>query len=398
MLEVIVADRRRNSATRSTERSMSRSAPASPIGPHMFRPPAVLFSVPIADLTMSETVRAIEAMVETGRSTGRTHQIATVNVDFVVNAVNDAEVGGILRRCDLCLADGMPIVWASRMLDRPIRERVAGADLVPELLATAERTGWRIHIFGSTVDVARSAERILRDRYPRARFTVDPGPVVSPTGVVDDEVIDSIVSHRPDILCVALGNPKQERFIAANRERLGVPVMIGVGGSIDMLVGRRRRAPAILRQVGLEWVVRALQEPRRLGPRYLRDAYVFVPRLFREWRERPQQRGAVGLSLDRSMFGAVRIVTAGTSALPERDWGQAIEDVASGARITIDVADVSRLRDDALAQLVGLVRFADMRGVRIDWSPSSPVVRSRLSQAGVDLELVGLRCTGDPTA
>src|SRR6185312_8367020 len=122
----------------------------------------------------------------------------------------------------------------------------------------------------------------------------EPGPQIPDPTTVDDGVIEAISATGADVLCVALGNPKQERFIATYRERLGIPGMIGVGGSLDMFVGERRRAPAWMQKTGTEWIARLVQEPGRLGSRYAHDLRIFGPRLAREWpmvRTRPDQPG-----------------------------------------------------------------------------------------------------------
>ncbi|MEZ5296356.1 MAG: WecB/TagA/CpsF family glycosyltransferase [Ilumatobacteraceae bacterium] len=240
-------------------------------------PPSLVFGVPISHVDNDSVVDRIVELATLGRQRGTTHQVATVNVDFLVNGLGDAAVLSILRRADMCLADGMPVVWAARAFGAPLPERVAGADLVPRLIEASARTGLRIHIFGSSADVAERSTALLHERYPGARFSIDPGPMIPDPTHVDDDVLASIAATGADVLLVALGNPKQERFITTHRERLGIPVSIGVGGSLDMLTGERRRAPQAVQRLGLEWVYRAAQEPQRLGRRYAHDIRVFSP-------------------------------------------------------------------------------------------------------------------------
>ena len=121
-----------------------------------------MFGVPIADLSMTETIALIGELVTDGRSFDRTHQIATTNVDFLVNALEDPELLAILQAADVCLADGMPVVWGSSLLGMPITERVAGADLLPLLVEVSAITGWRIHVFGSSPSVGWSSGRAVR--------------------------------------------------------------------------------------------------------------------------------------------------------------------------------------------------------------------------------------------
>ena len=156
----------------------------------------------------------------------------------------------------------MPVVWGASLLGMPIQERVAGADLVPRLVEVSQSTGWRIHVFGSSSSVADRATALFAAPYPNAAVSIDPGPRIPDPSSVDDRVLDDIAAVDADILCVAFGNPKQERFIEAHRDRLRVPVMIGVGGSLDMLVGERKRAPRWMQRTGTEWIARMVQEPR----------------------------------------------------------------------------------------------------------------------------------------
>ncbi len=329
------------------------------------RPPALIFGVPISDVTLDETMVLIGELVREGRRFGRTHQISTVNVDFLVNALEDGDVAHILQHADVCLPDGMPVVWASQLMKMPLRERVAGSDLLPLLIGASASTGWHVHVFGSTPDVADEARNLLTHRYPGARFSIDPGPMIADVREVDDAVLDSITAIDPDILCVALGNPKQERFIAEHAARLGVPVMIGVGGSLDMLVGKRRRAPSWMRATGLEWIWRACLEPKRLGSRYARDARVFGPAIVRELRASRERRQGAGLNV--AVGDRVTVSIVGIRPLSDADWRQAADALLRGRELHVETTATPAPRDDALAQLVGLAAAARRGGGRIRW-------------------------------
>ena len=347
----------------------------------MIRPPALLFGVPIADLSMSETIAVIGELVDDGRSFGRVHQIATANVDFLVNALEDAELRAILQGADVCLADGMPVVWGASLLGMPITERVAGADLVPRLVEASAETGWRIHVFGSSPSVADRAAALLAERCPGAHVSFDPGPRIPDPRAVDDRVIDAIAAVGADILCVALGNPKQERFIAAYRERLGVPVMIGIGGSLDLLVGERRRAPDWMQRTGTEWIARLVQEPGRLGRRYAHDLRVFGPRLSREWRMVRAARNQPALRIDLTA-GAVE-VRIGSGGMSEQDaWHRAVGGLAERPELHLWCGGATAIRDQALAVLVGLVAQARQRNIKVQWlDDPSPLKRSLESRS-----------------
>ncbi len=273
---------------------------------------ALIAGVPVDDVTIEEAVALIDTFVEQGRATGRTFQVATVNVDFVVNALADPEVLGILQRAELCLADGMPILWHAALSRTRLRERVAGADLVPRLVERSRTTGSRVLLFGSAPGVAESAAEHLAGESPGSIVHGLSGPFLTDVRDLDQHWVDEITALRPDIICVALGNPKQERFIEAHRHRLGASVLIGVGGTLDFIVGGRRRAPEIMQRTGLEWVYRAAQEPQRLGRRYAHDLVAFAPHMARALRHRAGSGRVAG---DRQGAVADQSVVAQTVAM-----------------------------------------------------------------------------------
>jgi N-acetylglucosaminyldiphosphoundecaprenol N-acetyl-beta-D-mannosaminyltransferase len=346
-----------------------------------------MFGVPVDDLTMTETLQLVEALVEHGRRHGTNHQLATVNVDFLVNALADERTMQILQFADACIPDGMPVVWGCRALGMPLRERVAGADLVPLLIEQSRRTGWHVHVFGSTPEVARAATALLEQRYPGSRFSIDPGPMIPDVDQVDDATLEAIMAVDADILCVALGNPKQERFIQAHRDRLRVPVMIGVGGSLDMLVGKRRRAPAWVQRIGMEWVVRAAQEPHRLGRRYAHDIRVFGPTFVRHWRENRSRSRQPGLQLVTTAHSVT--ATIGGATVPDHDqWAAAARRVLAGGSLVIDGTDTT-MRDEAAAQLVGLARLARRSGAPVEQRAEAGIAAA-CAALGITPAMIGL--------
>jgi N-acetylglucosaminyldiphosphoundecaprenol N-acetyl-beta-D-mannosaminyltransferase len=349
------------------------------------RPPALVFDVPIADVTMAETIELINELVIVGRTRGTTHQVSTVNVDFLVNALEQPELADILKCADLCIADGMPVVWAARMLGMPIRERVAGSDLLPLLVESSQSTGHHVHIFGSSPEVASAASELLRERYPTSRFSVDPGPMLRDVEHVDEDVLAAIAAVDADVLCVALGNPKQERFINANRARLRTPVMIGIGGSLDMLVGKRRRAPRWVQVIGMEWVARAVQEPRRLGRRYAHDIRIFLPRLMRAWQASRARRTAAGLQV-ATIDSCVCVRVMADVVATVEDWQRAADAAAAGAPLSIDFAGMTAINDEALAQIVGLDRLSKRSGGERSLSGLDPALANGLAARGLLVE------------
>ena len=194
--------------------------------------PVCILGVPFDHITISQTIRAIEQMI----ATRRPHYIATANVDFLVQSLDDDELRQILVDADLILCDGTPLVWVSRWLGNPLPERVAGADLVPQLLATAADKGYRVFFLGGKPEVAARAVERLRAKYPEIEIAGHYSPPFAPLEKMDHEEIGRRIREaQPDILLVSFGCPKAEKWISMNYQSLGVPVSMGVGATIDFL-------------------------------------------------------------------------------------------------------------------------------------------------------------------
>jgi len=228
-----------------------------------------VLGVPFHNVTMDETVALIEEQIREGGF----HQVATANVDFLKNAMQDEDLRDILCSCEMIVPDGMPIVWISNLMRTPLKERVGGVDLVDRLAGVSARRGYGIYLLGASESHSQRAARVLKQKYPELRIVGRYSPQPQPLEKMDhEEILSRIEEARPDILFVAFGNPKQERWIAMHRDRLKVPVCIGVGGTLDMIGGTVPRAPQWMQRSGLEWLYRMVQEPRRLATRYLADA------------------------------------------------------------------------------------------------------------------------------
>lgn len=232
------------------------------------RDKAVLFGIPIDKLTHEE---AVEKIVQMARRPicDRAAIVATLNVDFVSNAVvgwpfkGNEELWGYLKNADLVTADGMPIVALSRMAGCGLPERVTGADLVPAIFGRFAEEGLSIYVLGAT----RESLEIAFSKLPHAKIA---GYDTSVVKLDEDQsdIIERINSAKPDLLFVALGNPKQELWMGRNASKLKVPVMIGVGGTFNFIAGQVKRAPAWMQKCGVEWIYRIIQEPKRLWRRY----------------------------------------------------------------------------------------------------------------------------------
>ncbi len=243
----------------------------------------VILGIPVDNLTMDTAVNRIFSMIDDFAEDGRARLVATVNVDFLVNThawfrkhIRHPELLDILRRADMVTADGMPIVWASKLLGTPLMERVTGADLVPRLAEEAAKRKKTIFLLGGKGDVGQKAADLLMEWYPGfevagvySPFVHVEGDALLETEAADEEIVDRINQSKADILLLAFGNPKQEIWFERNRLRLKVPVSIGIGGTYEFIVGSVTRAPEWMQKSGTEWLFRMTQDPKRLIKRYL---------------------------------------------------------------------------------------------------------------------------------
>ncbi|MEZ4867904.1 MAG: WecB/TagA/CpsF family glycosyltransferase [Caldilineaceae bacterium] len=243
----------------------------------------VILGTPVDDINMEEALDRIETFIAIGRATGKGHQIATINADFVVKSLHDPELRRILQEADLATADGMPLVWSARLLDVPLQDRVTGADMVPALAQRAAEKGYSIYFLGAAPGVAAQAATILQTQYPDLRIAGIAAPSPSAVQNGDPAIIAACRAAKPDILLVAFGNPKQEKWIYHHARQLGVPVMMGVGGTFDFIAGVTKRAPRWMQQTGLEWLYRLVCEPRRLWKRYATDLIGFGAFFLWQW-------------------------------------------------------------------------------------------------------------------
>jgi N-acetylglucosaminyldiphosphoundecaprenol N-acetyl-beta-D-mannosaminyltransferase len=243
----------------------------------------LVLGIPIDELNMEQTLDRLESFFHIGGRSGKFQQVATVNADFVVKALQDPELRYLLQGADLATADGIPLVWGARLLGVPLEERVAGSDLVPALIGRAAEKGYSIYLLGAGPGVAARAADVLKERYPELIIAGIQSPPFSPVLEMSPAIVDEINAAQPDILLVAFGNPKQEKWIDMTRTSLRVPVVIGVGATLDFIAGSKKRAPLWMQRLGLEWSYRLLQEPARLWRRYVVDIVVFTTFFLRQW-------------------------------------------------------------------------------------------------------------------
>lgn len=216
-----------------------------------------ILGVRVDAITFDQVMNCIEHFIVSGSS----HQIVTVNPEFVMAAQSDREFRRIINSSALALPDGVGILWASRRLGEPLPDRIPGTDLVERLAALSAEQGYRVFFLGAMPGVADKAVQALRRRYPGLVIAGTHGG--SPRLEDEQVIVAHVCAARPQVLLVAYGAPAQDHWIARNLDRLGVPVCIGVGGAFDYIAGVYPRAPSWLRRLGLEWLHRLITQPWR---------------------------------------------------------------------------------------------------------------------------------------
>jgi len=240
-----------------------------------------LFGIAVDNVTQQEAVARMKELLS-GR--GR-HYVVTPNVDHVVRLQKDPEFLEAYRGASLVTADGMPVVWASRLLGKPLKERVAGSDLVPAVCRLAAEGGYTVFFLGGNPGVAEKAGENLRRSIPGLKVA---GSYAPPFGFEKDpaqneETVRRVNEAKPDVVFIALSAPRQEKWIHRHAGRLQFRLALCIGSALDYPAGMARRAPGWMRRCGLEWVWRIRLEPGRLARRYLIEDMVFVGIFLREW-------------------------------------------------------------------------------------------------------------------
>lgn len=222
-----------------------------------------VYGVPLHPLTMAQTVARVEELV----ADGGPHQHVVLNAAKVVQLKDSPELREIVRSCALVNADGQAVVWGARMLGVDVPERVTGVDLMDELLDRAAELGWSVYFLGATEDVVRKVVDIQHAQRPALQIAGFRNGYW--TADEESDVVAAVAATKPTLLFVAMPTPRKEYFLAEHLGALGVPFVMGVGGSFDIIAGLTRRAPRWMQRAGLEWMYRLLQEPRRMFRRYL---------------------------------------------------------------------------------------------------------------------------------
>lgn len=337
-----------------------------------------ILGVCLDDLSMEQAIELIDSFIEQGGF----HQIATANVDFLTKALNDSELLNILHGCDLVLADGMPLIWSSRLLGVPLRQRVTGADLLPRLLNLSARKKRRIFLLGASEDRSREAATRIQQDFPDAVICGRLAPRLAPLEEMDHEAILSEVNAAtPDILLVAFGNPKQEKWIAMHRDRIRAPVCIGVGASIDFVSGKQKRAPIWMQNAGLEWTYRLASEPRRLALRYIENAvfllrHLSIQLLTNSLQPRDQQAAQVHI-LRCDEFLTASIVGGFSGATVDLLMAK-IQDLPEHCALIVDLSSSTFIAPDAAAAIAHVAHQQTRKGRELWVVGHKPVLRNAI--------------------
>ncbi len=232
---------------------------------------------PIDALDMEQSIAQIEQWVAEG--TPRQHVV--VNVAKLVEMRKDDHLRQIVAECDMINVDGMPIVWASKLLNEPLPCRVAGVDLFQNLIKTCAEKGYRPFFFGAEEEVVKKVVASFQAIYPSLNIAGYRNGYYVPEE--EDSIAEIIRDSKADMLFVGFSSPKKEKFLNQWMPVMQVPICMGVGGSFDIVAGKTKRAPKWMQEAGLEWFYRTIQEPRRLWKRYAKTNIVFIGMVVREW-------------------------------------------------------------------------------------------------------------------
>jgi N-acetylglucosaminyldiphosphoundecaprenol N-acetyl-beta-D-mannosaminyltransferase len=339
-----------------------------------------MLGVPFDNVTVLETVALIERMI----ASRRPHYLVTANVDFLVQAAGDVELRRILFESNLVLCDGTPLLWASRWLGNPLPERVAGSDLVPLLVGMAAERGYRLFLLGGSPESTSEAVVRLQRQHPNLVIAGHYSPPFQSLLQMDhEEITRRIRAAEPDILLVAFGCPKQEKWISMHYRSLRVPVSIGVGGTIDFLAGRLARAPHWMQRTGTEWAFRLAQEPRRLFKRYAKDLCWFGVLLGQQWcrmqfrtRRRPKtpEPGRFQPGAAWHQIAAPEWLDAAAVQEQSHFWHKTLE---HPGHVLLNLAAVEFIDSTGLGLLVRLRKEASLKDRQlILLSPSAAVTRA----------------------
>lgn len=253
----------------STERMVSESSVS-----RMPRERVRVLDIDIDKVTNAQVLEIAQEFIESGGA----HQIITANVDFDMLAKSDPDFCDIINEASLCVADGMPLVWASKLLGSPLPERINGTNMVYALCREGQKRHYRFFLLGAEPEVNTCAAETLAREFPGIEIAGKYSPPFGPFSEVENaRITQKVRDAKADILLVAMGPPKAQKWIAEHQKACQVPVAIGIGGALDFVAGKYKRAPVWMQDNGLEWFFRLCVDFKRLWRRYLLRDMPFVP-------------------------------------------------------------------------------------------------------------------------
>ena len=240
---------------------------------------AWIWGLPLARFTYQQTLDEVDWLIARGRPAF----FITANLNYAMLTGRDERLHRVNQQAAFLVADGMPMVWYAKLTGRRLPERVAGADLIHMLMERAAHRGHRVFLLGGAGDVAREVGAVFQQRYPGLKIVGVEAPMLGQLSPEEhEELILRVRRARPDLLLVAFGQPKGELWLAENCQALGVPACVQLGASFDFVAGRVRRAPKWMQRIGAEWLYRVACQPRRMIPRYFRNALFLVRAVARD--------------------------------------------------------------------------------------------------------------------
>ena len=239
-----------------------------------------ILGIPLTKIDRNDLINIIDYYIQKNIETS----IFPVNVDMVVKAKKDADFLNVLKKSSVLIADGMPIVWISKLLKDSLPEKLSGSSLFFDLCELSNRSGYRIFFLGAAEGVANKASILLKKKYPNLKIsgTYSP-PFGFETDVLENtKIINLLIDSKPDILFVALGAPKQEKWIINHMNEYKISVSIAIGATLDFVIGNKKIPPDFIKRIGLAWLWRLIDEPKRLWRRYLIDDMKFFYYVYKE--------------------------------------------------------------------------------------------------------------------
>jgi N-acetylglucosaminyldiphosphoundecaprenol N-acetyl-beta-D-mannosaminyltransferase len=236
-----------------------------------------ILGCPIDNLSLEEALAAIEKFIESKKP----HQYIAINADKIVKMRKDDLFRDIILSSDLNIVDGQPLMWVSRLFGQPVKQRYGGIDIMDALMPLAERKGYGVYFLGGREEIVKNVAEKYRRRCPDLRITGWRNGYWEKEE--EEGIIKNIKESGSDVLFFAMSSPKKEVFLKTYLGEIGVPFVMGVGGAFDVLAGKTKRAPEWVQKIGMEWLFRVIQEPRRLWKRYLVGNTIFMWLVLKEF-------------------------------------------------------------------------------------------------------------------